>query len=175
MSDWCILRCSGRHTLPLAQSLASGGFDAWTPTAKLKRRLPRTKATIDVFAPIMPQYVFAKECHFDDLLRIEPRHPLFSMYRWQLQDGNWYFPFVSDRSLEALRQEDYRTPKAMQPPKPKYRQYHPGEIVTVPDGAWAGMEGIVERTKGKFVIVAVGQKDITIAAWKLDEHHRQAA
>lgn len=176
MSDWCILRTSGRRTVDVAESLGDNGLEVWTPTLRFMRRLPRTRKEVEAFAPIMPQYVFARAHQFDDLLRLEPVHPLFSLYRWRLSDGNWYFPFIDDRELRHLRAEDYRTPKPVPPPKPEPRQYTPGQVVSVPHGLpFAGMSGVVERTKGKFVIVAVGQRDLHVARWKLDEHYRQAA
>lgn len=175
MSDWCILRTSGRHTLPLASSLNAARFECWTPTLRFKRRLPRTKATVDTFAPIMATYVFARVQHFHSLLALEPVHPLFSIQRCPMQDGRKYFPFVADSALDDLRAEDYRW--ARQPPqqKPKARKFESGEAHIVPDGAWAGLTGIVERTEGKFVVLSCGNRDIKVAAWKLDEAERIAA
>lgn len=171
MSDWCILRTSGRHTLPLADSLTAGGFEAWTPAEMV--RVSRRKGS--ALAPILPTWVFVPERYFDDMLGLELRHPLFALYREFRQDGNRYFPFVADDALNELRREDYRWPKPVEQPKPKARRYEPGEAVTIPDGAWTGMSGIVERTKGKFVIVTVDRKEIKVASWKLDEGYRQAA
>lgn len=88
MSRWFILRTSGGQTLPLLRSLRAAGYDVWTP-AMVTRRTMRAKTlsgtrTIEVDAPILPTFLFAREEHLVALTAeaADPAslHPAFSIF-----------------------------------------------------------------------------------------------
>lgn len=87
VAKWCILRTGGRHTIPLAKSLADAGFRAWTPTDITLRKVRRGKEVveIEIEAAITPTFVFARADHLDDLARIRQLpfgpHPDFSIFQ----------------------------------------------------------------------------------------------
>lgn len=109
MARWFILRTSGGQTLPLMRSLRAAGFDVWTP-AKVSRRTVRAKTptgtrTIEVDAPILPTFLFARE---EDLIAlmgeaINPasRHPAFSIFH---RAGE--APMISGGQIAGLQAEE---------------------------------------------------------------------
>ncbi|MFH7168762.1 hypothetical protein, partial [Klebsiella pneumoniae] len=71
MNRWTILRTSGGQTLPLMRSLREAGFEVWTP-AKTFRKTIRANTLmgtrqIEVEAPILPTFVFAREADVEAL------------------------------------------------------------------------------------------------------------
>jgi hypothetical protein len=149
--QWCILRCCGRQTLPLAESLAGDGFEAWAPVALItpeqKEGGPPPKPRI---GPLAPTYVFARAAHLWTLVNLaeDParRHADFSVFR-----PNDRFRLIGDHELEPLRYEERKGV----PPEQR-RVFLPGEEVRVVCGSGMGKVGIVERAKGKVVWVDFG-------------------
>jgi transcription antitermination factor NusG len=156
--DWCILRCSGRHTLRLAESLAKDGYDVWTPKEERSIRIPRANARRKVELPIMPTYVFAKAHHLVDLLElaampVKPRrgaglreaaHASFSVLHHHDK-----IPLIADKHFAQLRiLEAKRAPlkKAKEP-------YTVGIGVKVAGGSFGGLKGKVERSDCKHTVV----------------------
>lgn len=147
--SWCILRTSGRSTLPLASSLTNAGFEVWTPVQTRMKRLPRARAKIDRPAPIMPTFVFAKARHLIDLIGLSNRregHEGFSIFH---HFGR--IPLVEDVELEALRSEERRVV-----PKHSRHVFSAGQRVRVPAGAFCGMVGSVENGNERFTMVCFG-------------------
>jgi len=111
VSRWCILRTSGGQTLPLMRSLREAGFDVWTPAKTFRKTLRAKTATgtrqIEVEAPILTTFVFARERDLDELahLMVQPTspHPAFSIFRVAAK-----VPFVGDGSIQGLRDEEQR-------------------------------------------------------------------
>lgn len=183
---WCILRTSGGRTLTLARSLVAAGIDAWTPMLVTKRRRPRSKATIELDAPILPTFVFARERHLPDLYRVlaAPRnpHPDFSIFR---HAGR--IPVISGAAMASLRAEEereasVRTREAERSRLSalKARGVVPpvGSVVRVPQMAFTGMTGVVEGARGRAALVNFGGGlTMTIDAWLLapDELRADAA
>ena len=143
--DWLILRTNGSRTLALAKSLESAGVEAWTPIGMVTRRDGRTRDRVKVPVPILPTFVFARYRHLAELqaARAAPvnPHPAFSIFRLREADA---IPFVRDRDLRSIRTEERRQ---------KPRAFPVGGSLTVPEGAFAGLTGIIEGTKGKYVLV----------------------
>jgi hypothetical protein len=138
LTGWCILRTSGRYTLPLAASLRKAGFEAWTPSYVQQRRLPRAKARAERPMPLLPTFVFAKARHVPDLVLLadDPTkdHEGFSVFRYLGR-----IPLIADVELEALRTEENRAA-----PKQKQRVYREGEAVKLSQGSFAGLPGVVQ-------------------------------
>jgi hypothetical protein len=116
VSRWCILRTSGGQTLPLMRSLREAGFDVWTP-AKTFRKTIRAKTIagtrqIEVEAPILTTFVFARESELDELAHLMVQqntpHPAFSIFRVAAK-----VPFVGDGSIKGLRDEEQREAEAI--------------------------------------------------------------
>ncbi len=104
---WCILRCSGSKTLSLARSLAAAGFDVWTPVKTFKRprpskRLDGRRHTVEVDAPILPTFIFARATDCTSLFELATKpasqHPAFSMFQ---HAGR--IPLIGDREVGGLR------------------------------------------------------------------------
>lgn len=152
-TDWCILRTSAGRTLNLARSLAEAGFDVWTPRETQSRRLPRKKTIAEREVAILPTFVFARAVHIPDLaaalaLPVNP-HPSFSIFRY-LGD----IPLLADREMRSLREvEDAARLRVLK----KTRNVVPvGSTVTMTEGAFAGMSGVVRKSDGKFALIAFG-------------------
>jgi hypothetical protein len=152
-TDWCILRTSGGRTLNLARSLAEAGFDVWTPQETLSRRVPRKKTVVDREVAILPTFVFARALHIPELaaalaLPVNP-HPSFSIFRY-LGD----IPLLADREMKSLRDvEDAARLRELK----KTRNVVPvGTTVTMTEGAFAGLSGVVKKSDGRFALVAFG-------------------
>jgi hypothetical protein len=145
--DWCILRTGGSRTLRLADALARNGFEAWTPRETIRKRLPRSRAQACHIAPIMPTFVFARAAHLQDLAELAMRTnkdaPDFSV-----QQYNRAYPLIADHQLNPLRIAERKGT-----PLEKVRQLIPGELVKMTDGGYAGMNGIVQSTKGEYTLV----------------------
>lgn len=149
-SAWCILRCQGRATLRLAETLAKDGFEVWAPKETRRIRIPRANVRREAVLPLMPSYVFARARHLVDMLELAampvkprrgagPAHDGFTVMHWH--EG---IPLVSDASLNGLRYlEVKRTPR-----KRAECAFTPGLHVRVKTegGSFAGMKGKVERS-----------------------------
>lgn len=171
MTDWAILRTSGRHTLPLAESLNHGGFEAWTPAVQIRKRSAKAKDRIEIPAPLLPTYVFAKAGNLGELIDLanaeRKAHPDFSVFR--------YFdriPLIADPDLDALRHSEARRVKRTK----ERREFNPGDEVCVTDGPWVGLSGIVEHPQGRYAMVLFGRMSVRVATFLLlPSNHRAAA
>lgn len=171
MSDWCILRTSGRNTLGLADSLNDGGFTAWTPAEKVRVGNHRGK----VLAPMLPTFVFAEAELLPNFLALADavnspqasgRYPRFSVFRYLDR-----IPVVADCELEPLRAIEQRDR-----PKPSASvQFERGDAVVPDCGAWAGMSGVVERRKGKFCMVLFPNSPFSVKIATFLLHPREMA
>jgi hypothetical protein len=105
---WCILRTSGPRTIALAKSLSDAGIEAWTPKRTLKRPKPGRcelidgrKPMIEIEAPIVPSFVFARYHHLTELAAIVAGYtntqPQFSLFR---HAGR--YPEVADSDVRGL-------------------------------------------------------------------------
>lgn len=147
---WCILRTAGQRTMPLLNSLTEAGFKAWTPIVTVKRRLPRRRERVEALAPLMPTFVFVAASHLPELVRIaralSSKHPEFSIFKF---DGR--VPVLADHQLEQLRLAEKRSVPTRRRPT-----IAPGTTVKPGEGAYAGLEGVVKRSDGKYTLVAFG-------------------
>jgi hypothetical protein len=162
MTDWCILRTSGRSTLGLAASLAKDGFEVWTPVETGTKRVPRSNLRRAVVLPIMPSYVFARAGHLVELLELaampvkprrgaglmDPAHSGFSVLH-----AFGRIPLVADQHLDSLRRlEAKRTPT-----KRAAYSFPRNAATRVKDGNFGGLLGVVVRsTEKKTVILLKG-------------------
>lgn len=162
---WCILRTSGPRTLPLWRSLVEAGYDAWTPVTMVQKRKGRSRERIDIDAPIMPTFVFARAQHVPDLVAaasspINP-HPAFSLFRY-----GGRIPILADREIEALRTAEGRAHLARR--KKERHTFAAGTAVSVPEGPFAGLSGVVEQAgDGKYALVCFGEFRLKIATFLL--------
>lgn len=180
MADgWCIIRCQGRATLRLAQTLAEDGFEVWTPRETRRIRIPKFNVRREAVLPLIPSYVFVRSAHLIDLLELAampvkprrqptglaaarrmasasgaeltlPAHASFSVMKSERG-----IPVVADRDLQALRTlEAKRTPRRKAEPLP------PGVQVRVKTegGSFAGMSGRVERSDEGVTLVCFDRR-----------------
>lgn len=162
MTNWIILRCSGRDTLKLSDSLAEDGLETWAPVVIEKRTVPRMNAKREVRLPMMAGFVFAKAEHLYDLLEMErmpvkkrrgkglskPAHAGFTVFHFN--DG---IPLVADRELNALRRiARRRTVAPKSAPLKRYQQVKALEG----SGAYQGMSGRVEQSNERETVVCFG-------------------
>jgi transcription antitermination factor NusG len=162
-SHWIILRCSGRSTIGLAESLTKDGYEAWTPVETRTVRVPRANAKREIRNPIMPSYVFARLEHLVDLIQLaampvkprrgaglrEPAHADFSVLHCFDK-----IPVVADKDLTELRRiEIKRTPV-----KKAERAFRSGALVRVNGGSFGGMSGEVQRSDRAHTIVCFSNR-----------------
>ncbi|OHT19923.1 MULTISPECIES: transcription termination/antitermination protein NusG [Edaphosphingomonas] len=145
MGDWCILRMKGQSTLPVFRALAEAGYDVWTPIQIQSRRVPRSKSRVERPVPIMPTYVFARAARIRDLFEVSQTVG-FSVFHHRDR-----VPLIADREIEGLRTAEERAK-----PRDRKRVFRVGERVRVPEGAFAGLEGIVEQSDGRHTLVCFG-------------------
>lgn len=165
MSDWCILRTSGRSTLPLAASLSDAGYEVWTPS-QVPLNAPRRRRTDDEEeprCPIIPTYVFARARHLFELIALSANpgrnHAGFSVFR--MAEG---VPLIAERALAGLRaeeakmEEDREVRALRKRSKRRGISYPVGETVRIPSAfpSFAGMDGCVEESDPRFTHVGFG-------------------
>lgn len=160
MTDWCILRCAGRSTLPLAESLAEDGFDVWTPVETITKRVPRANGRYKIEAPLMPRYLFARVAHLVDLIQLagmsvkprrgaglrKPSHHDFSVLH-----AFGGIPLVPDDGLNDLRRLSARRT----PIKPAAYAWPMNGRVRVKSGIASGLVGVVVRSTPSRTMVEI--------------------
>lgn len=161
---WCILRCAGRSTLPLAASLAQDGFSVWTPVETFTASIPRANVKRQIRRPILASYVFAAERHLVDLLQLagmsvkprrgagllQPAHPDFNVLH-----AFGRIPIVAEIDLMELRKLEARRT----PPPVAAQAFGQHERVRVKRGIGQGKVGIViKSTPAKTKILCVGDR-----------------
>lgn len=169
--QWCILRTAPRSTLSLARSLGEDGYVVWTPQQTATIRKTRRRAAEERSAPILPSFVFADADHLPrlTLLRNRPTtmHVGFSIFRYAGR-----IPLLADATLEQLRKQERRAAERHEAAKRRACQaptFEPGQVVRVDRAAGFGLEGVVERQKGEFVLVCFGGRvQMQISAWLLN-------
>lgn len=180
LAGWCVLRTSAPRTLSVAASLAEAGFDVWTPRLIIKRRRPRSKATIEIAAPIMPTFVFVRAHQMAELravltLPINP-HPPFSIFH---HAGR--IPVLGDGQMLSLRAEEDREARRHRAEKEKAERSALRASAPVPpigtevrigeayEGAFAGMTGIVAAERGRAAVIDFGGRiNLTVDAYLLE-------
>lgn len=150
VKGWCILRTAGRLTLPLAESLASRGFDVWTPAEVKLGRARGRRGRAETRKPMMPTFVFARAGHLWSLVSLaeDPAcpHEGFSVFRHLDR-----YPVIADAELEPLRMSEVRAI-----PLDQLQTFERGERVLVPSGSFCGLGGQVVESNGRFTLVCFG-------------------
>lgn len=148
---WCILRTSGRLTLPLAESLACDGFEVWTPVETRTVQISRMNVNREVRNAILPSFIFAAWEHRFDLLGLASspgRMRRFSVFRYAER-----IPMVADDALIHLR----RMEKRLTPRQKANRTWAKGALVKVKSCADArgfdAMTGIVRKSDCEVTVV----------------------
>lgn len=168
--SWCILRTNGRRTLKLAASLTAAGIEAWSPCKTVKRRLARGRRIAatgfrEQDEPIVPSFVFARAEYLPDLLRIlglpNNPHPDFSIFQ---MGGR--APIIADREVRYLHDAEERARRA------RLREQRPdlavGTTIRPNEGAFAGLEGVVEFVKGGRARVCFGGHfRVQVETWQI--------
>lgn len=161
MTDWIVLRTCGRHTLPLAESLGKAGFEVWTPAVVERKRSPHGDKRKEVRSALLPTFVFARSSQLvalSDLAKAERKAgPDFSLFHYLDR-----IPLIADSELEPLRMAEAR--KA---PRQRSRQFTQGEIVRVKEGAFTGMSGVVQDSRGGYALVTFDRVVVKVAAFLL--------
>lgn len=177
MSDWVILRTSGRSTLHLAKTLSEDGFEAWTPVESKTITIPARNVKRMVKLPIMPSYVFVRSAYLIDLIQLSAMKPIPRRLACRPQDRNeeWRpfhaefsvmhyhdrIPVIADHHLQSLR-----TIEAKRAPRKKAKPFEPGLSVRVKQegGSFAGMTGRVQRSTDGWTLVAMNSgKEVKIS------------
>lgn len=151
MSDWCILRTKSRDTLKLAQSLGKAGIMAWTPIERIQ--IAKGKPKVEV--PVLPTWVFAQTDLMDLIdLSTKPNsgHSQFSVFQF-----NGRYRLVRDSELRSLRLYVARKQEARD-----RRKLGKGTEVTIEDGAWAGLPGVIEKDNGRTAFVCFGRFSVEV-------------
>lgn len=157
MTDsWCILRTSGRLTLPLAEALEADGFKAWSPVEVQRHKRTRARKRV----PIMPTFVFAEADRLPDLLEMaEAPAPKvgFSVFRHYER-----IPLIADDELRPLRRAEARAV-----PEEEWPTFERDQPVTVTEGPYGGVSGKVIRSRGEWALVLFGWHRVKISCFCL--------
>lgn len=148
---WCILRTGGGRTLAVMESLAEADFEVWTPIETRRHNLRGGKSgTVEKTLPIMPTFVFARNCHQADLAAITRMpvspHPRFSLFHHLDRVVT-----VKDSEMERLREVERRAV-----PKPKRPTLPVGTKVKPDHGPYTGLAGEVLASKNGLCLVFFG-------------------
>ena len=158
---WCILRCSGAHTLRLADSLTAAGIEAWTPAEEAVSRTGRNRSRINDTVPVLPTYVFARAARLLDLIGLSQAfispHPDFSVFK-----PFGLYPLIANAELDPLRVAE-RKGQSVE----NLMRFSPGDIVRCAEAGFQGLSGVVETSKGKFTLVAFPGLQVSIATMLL--------
>lgn len=155
MTDWCILRTSGRSTIRLTESLAKDGFDVWTPIETRTVRVPRANIRRKVRLPIMPSYVFARARHVVDLLAmssmpLKPRSGAGVHERvhagFRVVHGHTGIPLIADRYFHELRKIEHRLTPGKAAVRRTTYSFPRNASARVKGGIFGGMVGVVVRS-----------------------------
>lgn len=99
---------------------------------------------------MLPTFVFVDADRLVELVRYERSpaspHPPYSVFRF-----NHLVPLLSDTAIEALRMSER---KAV--PKAERRTLSIGSTIRLPDGPFAGLNGVVQSSDGGYTLVAFG-------------------
>ncbi len=160
-ADWIILRCGGKSTLTLADTLTEAGYEVWTPIERRTRRIPRTRKIDELTTALIPSFIFARARHMHDLLALSrdnmPYRKWDSELRRKVAKGHAHFsvfrdagevPTIPDAALAALRRAEARTA-----PKAATRVFGIGQAVKLTEGGFAGLSGVTEATRGQYTFV----------------------
>ena len=149
-TDWCILRCSGANTLPLAKSLTGEGLDVWTPIEQITRRVPRFNVKRTIYQPMMPSYLFARASQLSLILALcEAAHSRHRDFRIFHLHGR--MPLIADAALAPLRLLE-RKSRITAKTAPRINA---GDHIRMSDGSFAGMAGTVDHAGGQFSTVTL--------------------
>jgi transcription antitermination factor NusG len=174
---WIILRTAGRSTLRLATSLAEDGFKVWAPVETVGVVLPGSYHKRPGTYALIPQYVFARGHHDQDLLRLSNSrhgHPDFTVVMRADQIAR-----VADAALEPLRDAE-AVAGIMAVPRKRISPYSRGAKVRVRKGIYADVSGEVETSDGKEAKIWISMfgrhQKVTLPIYFLeDEEQRKAA
>jgi hypothetical protein len=172
---WCVLRCSGRATLRLAQSLAEDGFEVWTPAVTRRVAVPRMNAKREVTLPLLPGFAFAHAEHLWTLVeRSEDPGQRFGFSVFRYLDR---YPVIRDQQLDALRNEERKAT-----PRDRMQVYAKGEEVAVlpiaggAASAFGGMSGSVLRSNDrKTLVLFAGSRRVEFFTFDLQPIQRISA
>ena len=155
LGSWFILRMASSDTLRVKDALCKAGLNVWTPVEVRAKRKPRTRAIAEGSYALMPSYAFAHVQDLETIMRLAmmPRQdmPRFSVF---LHQGG--IPLISEEALGPLRQEERRCLSVFERAKRKVTAnpvFGIGQEVTVPEGPFQGMTGIVESSGGQYSLV----------------------
>lgn len=192
---WHILRTSGAKTLPLADALTAGGFDAWSPRALSLVAATKRKPASERAAPIVPTFVFVRARQLDDLWRAHSL-PSGNIPGFHILQLGGRAPEISDLSLNALRAEEARALRiyeaqvaAKDAGEARARRIEQlrteqarrkalrtevkaiangAEVMVTEAPAFAGMVGTIVSGNGRSYVVGFGgAMQWTIEAWQL--------
>ena len=155
LGSWCILTCASTDTLRVVEALIEQGLSVWTPVDWCVARMPRTRARYDKAIPVMPGYVFGDVGHIDELVRLAGlRRRDFPNFRFlESERGRGLTPLIADSEDARLRAVfDRRKRKEAEAKAPKLDV---GTAVKMTDGAYAGLSGVVECSRGQDTMVHI--------------------
>lgn len=154
LGQWFILRTSSADTIRALDALRT--FDVWTPIERKLCRTPRKRTQFDRTTPLMPGYLFAPTIYLDELLDLS-RTATRGLPRFCVFTHKGGVPLVASQALEPLRDEEKRTAGIFARLKRKGRKapcLAKGSHVTLTEGPFTGMAGIVQGQDGQYTLVS---------------------
>lgn len=146
--EWFVLRAG--KTLALADDLRAAGLEAWTPRYRIASRRPIGRSRTAREVALLPGYVFVRFWHLASLTHLTCRWPeRFPEFKVLRLNGG--VPLVADDELASLRDHEAGARNA---PRKVTQAFRRGERVRVPEGAFAGLSGLVETVQGNYALVS---------------------
>jgi hypothetical protein len=169
---WCILRTASRRTLELVEKLKEAGIEAWTPAKVHRKRLPRRRTIVEVEAPILPSFAFARAADINWLLAMSdsPNSPCPDFSVFMQKDR---VPVVSEDALGPLRLIEEREAAKLLRERAKSNRkarFKCGDPIRVEAGPFGGLSGIVKSDDGKFTLVSFAGFEVKISSFILAEN-----
>ena len=162
---WCILRTSPISTISLTDALEEAGYEVWTPTEIVEKRVGRSRDRVDRLAAIMPGFIFAASGNAADLLRLSG-NPSKQVADYSVFLQRDRIPLIADTSMDTLRDAEadaaVRRIKQKQRDKTKAQPFVCGDEIKMSAGAFGGLPGFVEESDGRFTLVCFGKLRVKI-------------
>jgi transcription antitermination factor NusG len=147
------------------RSLTKAGFECWTPSETVTRKVPSAHVKRKIEQAMLPTYVFALADRLLDLIHLANtpgrEHRDFRVFK-----QNDRFPLIADATLAPIRSIEHK-----RKPRGKVKAIPVGAKVRLADGGFAGLDGVVQSVSNKYAMVKfVGfPVPVKIGCWLIAE------
>lgn len=152
--EWAALRCQSVVTLALASDLSAQGIPGWSPSHRVRVRLPRGRRTELRTLPLLPSFVFVPFAVADHAVDLG-RSGRVARNR----------PFLFNGDRPALPVDQLLAMQSLGPAK-KVEQFKPGEPVRFVVGPFHGKAATILSPRGRDRwLVEVDRRRVTVPSF----------